>query len=146
MKTECDYLNSWMKKKMVTYAKILPKIVKPRDIAGECTRRRMVNPRDIAGECRRRRECDARVWVFPCCLSWGRRCTVCCSLHVPLSGTKRSGLCCWHGIQDDPLESFLVCASFWMGVLLSLQTDHDFFDTVTYCDYFLRLSHIVIIS
>ena len=31
-------------------------MVKPRDIAGECRRRRrMVNPRDIARECRRRR-------------------------------------------------------------------------------------------
>ena len=31
-------------------------MVNPRDLAGECRRRRrrMVNPRDLAGECRRR--------------------------------------------------------------------------------------------
>ena len=30
----CDSLNGWIKKKkMVTYAKISPKIVKPRDVA-----------------------------------------------------------------------------------------------------------------
>ena len=35
-KTECDYLNDWIKKKKpVTYAKISPKVVNPRDIAGE---------------------------------------------------------------------------------------------------------------
>ena len=33
-KTECDYLNGWIKK-TVTYAKISPKMVNPRDIAGE---------------------------------------------------------------------------------------------------------------
>ena len=36
MKTECDYLNGWIKK--VTYAKISPQMVNPRDIlhiAGE---------------------------------------------------------------------------------------------------------------
>ena len=38
-KTECNYLNDWIKKR-VTYAKIYPKIVNSRDIAGECTRRR----------------------------------------------------------------------------------------------------------
>ena len=35
LKTECDYLNGWNKKKTVTYAKISPKMVNPRDIAGE---------------------------------------------------------------------------------------------------------------
>ena len=35
--------------KTVTYAKISPTMVNPRDIAGERRRRRMVNPRDIAG-------------------------------------------------------------------------------------------------
>ena len=38
MKTECDYLNGWFK--MVTYEKISPKTVKPRDQAGERRRRR----------------------------------------------------------------------------------------------------------
>ena len=33
-KTECDYLNGWIKK-TVTYAKISPRVVNPRDIAGE---------------------------------------------------------------------------------------------------------------
>ena len=32
-KTECDYLNGWIKK-TVTYAKISPKMVNPRDLAG----------------------------------------------------------------------------------------------------------------
>ena len=40
-KTEYDYLNGWIKK-------ISPKMVNPRDIAGERRRRRMVNPRYIA--------------------------------------------------------------------------------------------------
>ena len=34
MKTECDYLYGWIKKKKVTYAKISPKMVNPGDIAG----------------------------------------------------------------------------------------------------------------
>ena len=36
-KTECDYLNGWIKKRShtVTYAKISPRVVNPRDIAGE---------------------------------------------------------------------------------------------------------------
>ena len=34
MKTECDYLYGWIKNKRVTYAKISPKIVNPRAIAG----------------------------------------------------------------------------------------------------------------
>ena len=42
--TECDNLNGWIKKtkktKTVTYAKILPEMVNPRDIAGEPRRRR----------------------------------------------------------------------------------------------------------
>ena len=38
MKTECDYLNGWIKK--VKYAKISPKMVNPRDLAGERRRRR----------------------------------------------------------------------------------------------------------
>ena len=55
MKTECDYLNGWIKKRSHTQ-KSHPKMVNPRDIAGEHRRRRtMVNPRDIAGEHRRRR-------------------------------------------------------------------------------------------
>ena len=33
MKTECDYHYGWIKK-TVTYAKIWPKMVNPRDIAG----------------------------------------------------------------------------------------------------------------
>ena len=33
MKTECDYFNGWIKKK-VTHAKISPKMVNPRYIAG----------------------------------------------------------------------------------------------------------------
>ena len=33
MKMECDYLYGWTKK-TVTYAKISPKLVNPRDIAG----------------------------------------------------------------------------------------------------------------
>ena len=32
MKTECDYLYGWIK--MVTYTKISPKMVNPRDITG----------------------------------------------------------------------------------------------------------------
>ena len=39
MKTEYDYLNGWIKK-MVTYATISPKMVNPRDIGGDCRRRR----------------------------------------------------------------------------------------------------------
>ena len=35
MKTECDYLNGWIKKKVVTYAEISPKMVNPKDTAGE---------------------------------------------------------------------------------------------------------------
>ena len=37
MKMECDYLNDWNKKikRKVTYAKISPKMMKPKDIAGE---------------------------------------------------------------------------------------------------------------
>ena len=44
-------------KKTVTYAIISPKMVNPRDTAGERRRRRrrMVNPRDITEERRRRR-------------------------------------------------------------------------------------------
>ena len=38
-KTECDYLNGWIEKP-ATYAKISPKMVNPRDIAGEHRRRR----------------------------------------------------------------------------------------------------------
>ena len=38
-KTECDYLNGWIKK-MVTDAKISHKVVNPGDIAGERRRRR----------------------------------------------------------------------------------------------------------
>ena len=38
-KTECDYLNGWIKK-TVTYTKISPKMVNPRDLAGERRRRR----------------------------------------------------------------------------------------------------------
>ena len=38
IKTECDCLNGWIKK--VTYAKISPKMVNPRDIARERRRRR----------------------------------------------------------------------------------------------------------
>ena len=33
-KTECDYLSAWIKK-TVTYTKISPKMVNPRDLAGE---------------------------------------------------------------------------------------------------------------
>ena len=42
-KTDCDYLNGWIKKKKkkrVTYAEISPKMVHPRDMAGERRRRR----------------------------------------------------------------------------------------------------------
>ena len=39
-KTECDCLNGWIRKKKVTYAKISPKMVNPRDVAGERRRRR----------------------------------------------------------------------------------------------------------
>ena len=57
MKMECNYLIGWIRKKAVTYTKISPKMVNPRDIAGERRRRRrMVIPTDIAGECRRRRK------------------------------------------------------------------------------------------
>ena len=78
-------------KNQTTYAKISPqmvnpwdvardrrrksRMVKPRDIAGECIEWRMVNPRDIAGECRGRRrvvnprdpagECRKRRMVNP---------------------------------------------------------------------------------
>ena len=38
MKTECDYLNGWIKKAVI-YAKISPKTVNSRDIAGECRRK-----------------------------------------------------------------------------------------------------------
>ena len=60
-KTECDYLNGWIKKqnkrknkqtnkKTVTYAKILPKMVSPRDIAGERrSRRRLKSPTGAGG-------------------------------------------------------------------------------------------------
>ena len=34
MKTKCDYLYGWIKKKTITYAKISPKMVNPRDRAG----------------------------------------------------------------------------------------------------------------
>ena len=40
-KTEYDYLNGWIKK-TVTYTQISPKMVNPRDIAGECKRRRKI--------------------------------------------------------------------------------------------------------
>ena len=42
MKTGCEYLNGWIKKKKkkATYAKISPKMVNPRDLAGERRRRR----------------------------------------------------------------------------------------------------------
>ena len=44
-KTECDYLNGWIKKRPPPppppYAKSYPKMVNPRDIAGEHRRRRM---------------------------------------------------------------------------------------------------------
>ena len=45
---ECGYLNGWIiyiyiKKKKVTYAKISPKMVNPRDIAGEHKGRRRIN-------------------------------------------------------------------------------------------------------
>ena len=47
-KTECDYLNGWIKKKKqknaVKYAKYSPTMVNARDIVGERRRRRMVNP------------------------------------------------------------------------------------------------------
>ena len=33
MKMDCDYLNGWIEKK-ITYANISPKLVNPRDIAG----------------------------------------------------------------------------------------------------------------
>ena len=39
MKTECDYLNGWIKKRSHTQ-KSHPKLVNPRDIAGERRRRR----------------------------------------------------------------------------------------------------------
>ena len=35
MNTECNYRNDWIKKKTVTYAKISPKMVNPRDPSGE---------------------------------------------------------------------------------------------------------------
>ena len=38
-KTDCDYLSGWITK-TVTYAKFSPKMVNPRDIAGERRRRR----------------------------------------------------------------------------------------------------------
>ena len=38
-KTECDYLNGWIKKRSHTQ-KSHPKVVNPRDIAGECTKKR----------------------------------------------------------------------------------------------------------
>ena len=41
MKTECDYLNSWIKKRSHTQKSHPPKMVNPRDIAGECRRRRI---------------------------------------------------------------------------------------------------------
>ena len=33
-KTECDYLYGWIKKNTITCAKISPKMVNPRDLAG----------------------------------------------------------------------------------------------------------------
>ena len=39
-KMECGYLNGWIKK--VTYSKISPKMLNPRDIAGEHRRRRFL--------------------------------------------------------------------------------------------------------
>ena len=33
-KTDCDYLSGWIKKRMVTYTKIWPKAVNPRNTAG----------------------------------------------------------------------------------------------------------------
>ena len=33
-KTERDYVNGWIKEKKATYAKISPKMVNPRDLAG----------------------------------------------------------------------------------------------------------------
>ena len=44
MKMECDYLYGWIK--TPTYAKISPKMVNPRDIAGNAEEG---EPRDIAG-------------------------------------------------------------------------------------------------
>ena len=51
MKTECDYLNGWIKKRS-HMQKSHPKVVNPRDIAGECTHThtKQQNNRDIAGE------------------------------------------------------------------------------------------------
>ena len=34
MQTECDYLNGWIKKKTVRYTRFSPKMVNPRDKAG----------------------------------------------------------------------------------------------------------------
>ena len=59
-KTECDYLNGWIKIRSHTQ-KISPKQVNPRGIAGESRRRRrMVKPGDIAGERTSRRMVNSR--------------------------------------------------------------------------------------
>ena len=52
MKTECDYLYGWTKKKKATYAKISPKYGEPQRSSWECwrTRRRPCNTRHAAGE------------------------------------------------------------------------------------------------
>ena len=58
MKTECDYLNGWIKNGQMR--KNFTQVVNPRDISGQRRRRRMVNPRDIAGQSRRRRMVNPR--------------------------------------------------------------------------------------
>ena len=47
-KTECDYLYGWIKKKKtVTYAKISPRMVKPRDIAGRAQEEEQARDRNV---------------------------------------------------------------------------------------------------
>ena len=47
-KTECEYLNGWIKK-MVRYTKISPEMVNPRDLVGE-RRRRIRNAKRKGGK------------------------------------------------------------------------------------------------
>ena len=76
MKTEYDYLNGWIKK-TITYTKISPK---------------MMNPRDTAGERRRRRQCHSWKHINGKKKQW-------CPLHVNWWFGRLSALLCrwqWH--------------------------------------------------
>ena len=100
-KMECDCLSGWIKKNSVTYAKISPKMVNPRDVAGECRRRKKDWSQHMVRRVTSTSVFQARIWPM---LEW---------VFQSQRGLEFSGFCMWQfseacgqGFSPSTLVSF----------------------------------------